>query len=110
AHSLTIRTDQWPHTQPSTIREITEQPFYLYVDPTQPKPEISEYTGLVLFYQHNHPKEDFILESTIKSLCQKNKVYIYDPEKPSHEYWKKIGATGLLIPLTNYPEYLKHVY
>ncbi len=110
ANTLTIRKDQWPHAQASVIRDITEQQFYLYIDSTKPQQEISEYTGLVLFYPNNQPKKDFILESTIKSLCQKNKVYIYDPEKTNYDYWKKIGAIGLLVPLTDYPEPLKHVY
>jgi hypothetical protein len=104
ATDITIRKNIFPLKNIPTIREMTESRIYtdldiqneikkslLYSDP--------DINGFVLFKKDKQIKNDFKISAHLTTLCKKNIVYVFEPHGKNINYWKNIGATGLLIDL-----------
>ena len=105
AQRITIQPHIWTETTIENIQEITEQQVYIHQEHDTLTPQLPTADGIVLF---TNPQNNFKLESQIKTLATKTQIYIYDSNKNNYAYWQKLGITGILIDLENYPEYLTY--
>jgi hypothetical protein len=108
AQRITIRPSIWTLDTIEHIHEITEQQLYLHLENSTISQE-TPIDGIVLLENQDHPQNNFKLESQLKTLATKTKIYVYDPDKNNYSYWQKHGITGILIPLDHYTEYLTNV-
>ena len=109
AQRITIRPSLCTPNTFQNAQEITEQKLFIHHDEiTSPLP-FSNSDGIVLF-NNSLFKNNFKLESTLKTLSLKTPLYIYDSNWKNHSRWQKFGITGIIIDLIQYSEYINHVH
>ena len=110
AQRITIRPSLWNHNNIENAQEITEQQLYIHQEEINTPLPISNSDGIVLFNNTSLFENNFKLESTLKTLSLKTSLYIYDSNWKTYPHWQKLGITGILIDLIQYPEYINHVH
>ena len=109
AQHITLRPHLWTNKTIENIQEITDQKLYIHTETSDNTTFPHTADGIVLIPQESDPQLSFKQESHLKTLALKTPIYLYDPHKNNYAYWQKLGITGILINLDQYPEYISHV-
>jgi len=109
ANKITIREQLYPIEELPSIKEVTENKVYTFVDLLQDSKKILTFPqlpidGLVFFLDRKQIEADFKREELLKSLCNKYNTYVAEGDKENITYWGKIGAAGVLLDLKTYKD------
>ena len=109
----TIRIDRWPNFNIEEIRELTDTPIYMMIDPNERdrygiKKLISLVDGLVVFTTFEGIRQNFVLEGILRELSKENKVYAYEYKPEYIRSWESIGIEGLLVNIDHLKEFKRY--
>lgn len=109
----TIRIDRWPSFDIEEIRELTDTPIYMMIDPNERdryeiKKLISSVDGLVVFTTFEGIRQNFVLEGILRELSKENKVYAYEYKPEYIRSWESIGIEGLLVNIDHLKEFKRY--
>ena len=109
----TIRIDRWPNFNIEEIRELTDTPIYMMIDPNERdryeiKKLISSVDGLVVFTTFEGIRQNFVLEGILRELSKENKVYAYEYKPEYIRSWASIGIEGLLVDIDDLKEFKRY--
>ncbi len=109
----TIRIDRWPSFDIEEIRELTDTPIYMMIDPNEEdrygiKKLISSVDGLVVFTTFEGIRQNFVLEGILRELSKENKVYAYEYKPEYIRSWESIGIEGLLVDIDHLKEFKRY--
>ncbi len=109
----TIRIDRWPNFNIEEIRELTDTPIYMMIDPNEEdrygiKKLISSVDGLVVFTTFEGIRQNFVLEGILRELSKENKVYAYEYKPEYIRSWESIGIEGLLVDIDHLKEFKRY--
>jgi hypothetical protein len=110
AQRITIRPSLWNSNNIENAKEITEQQIFIHHEEINKPLSLLNSDGIVLLNHTSIFKNNFKLESTLKTLSLKTNLYIYDSNWKTYLHWQKLGITGILIDFINYKEYINHVH
>ncbi|HDM67225.1 MAG TPA: hypothetical protein ENG62_02430 [Thermoplasmatales archaeon] len=101
ASMVTLRRENWYNLDINELRELTENPLYLYVEVSRTieKQLLSQYDGIVVFTPIEKLREDFTLEGILKELCRKIDTYAYERNPTYIRSWENIGVKGLIVDI-----------
>ena len=100
ATNITLRKKLLSHLTILDIREITENKIFFKVDIHNAK-QLYDSDGIVIFNKKENIELDFKLKEFFKNMIQKTEIYLYEPNLENQKFWKKLGASGLLVDLEN---------
>jgi len=85
------------------VKEFTDCLIYSYIDLQKDEDHalsMSPYIdGLVICNDRNQFEEDFKLCESLKNLCKKYNIYVFEQNRENTKYWEEFGVTGVLLYL-----------
>lgn len=114
AANITVRKNLWSELDISSIRDVTENEIYVFMDLKSHDllgTEISLYNGvdgLVIFNNKNQVERDFKAGGFLKNLSGKYKIYVQESNPKNFSYWDSLGVTGLLVDMNTIKEFNKY--
>ena len=110
AENVTIRKTFYPQVNLESIREITENKIYanieMYKNADLYKDGFFENVdGLVNFYEKNVLEKDLEKKDAIKNYSLKNKLYVFEKDVNSTDYWQNFNLEGFIVDLLKYKEF-----
>jgi hypothetical protein len=94
AVNVTIRRNHWKEGDLSGIKEIAE--IDISIDADLREVQTFDADNLVVFLDREEVEGDFKFSSSLKNLCIRHRVYVYEPKLENLSYWKGFGIKGLL--------------
>ncbi len=99
ASIITLRRRYWWKLDLDELRELTENPLYLYFEKEE------GYTtsihplsnGVVVFTPMEEIRRDFTLEGKLKEISRKTEVYAHERNPMYVRSWENIGVKGLIV-------------
>lgn len=102
ANLIVIRLDIWREEDISIVRDFSDNRVFINIDSNNIYKSIVEMAdGLISFIGKDEIKSDFKFNERFKELAMKKDVYCYEEDIKRKEYWKKLGAKGILVNVEN---------
>lgn len=114
AQKVIIRKTLWTDKDLYSVREVTENEIYSFLDLSQIntlQQELvfsSSIDGLILFSKKRDLKQDFMLGSQLKQSLKNFKLIVFDENPQNITYWKSVGAQGILVELGRIKEFTRY--
>lgn len=113
ATNITLRRTFCPKLKIESIREITENKIYAYIEIYNQTEFYNDLffervNGLINFYSRKKLENDFKKMEVIKNLSKKNIIYIYESNKKNINYWNGFNPYGFLVEISKYSELKKY--
>lgn len=116
SEKITIRKDKWEKFDIASIKEITENSVFIYIDNHSnailniDHNVINASDGIVIFGKKEDIEKDFKFESYIKDICIKKDVYSFESDVKNYNFWKNLGFKGLIVPMNLAEVFVKNEF